>query len=183
MEKLEVYKLTNSKFRSHRTHKLYHDIYNSSTCYFTYAVFCDAFTSFSSILFILSFMVSFASSLKCTLTQYTVPPICFLSATGVFAFLFSICLLSFCVNARQGSASIFRQPTTTTDTKKLLILIFYSFIFTFKLFFIYSVVFVVRTIYTLKKYSKYKGFNNIEPTTNPTTKVATNRQPIGQSLL
>lgn len=115
-------------------HQLYHNIYYFSTCFSTYAVFCEALTSFSSILFILSFMVSFASSLKCTLTQYIVPPICFLSAIGVFAFLFSICLLSFCDNVRQGSASIFRQRTTTTDTKKLLFLIFYSFIFTFKLF-------------------------------------------------
>lgn len=71
-----------------------------STCFLTYAVCCDALTSLSNILFILSFMVSFVSSLKCTLTQYIVPPIIFLSATGVFAFLFSIRLLSFCVNAR-----------------------------------------------------------------------------------
>ena len=38
-------------------HKLYHDIYYFSTCFLTYAVFCDARTSFSSILFILSFIL------------------------------------------------------------------------------------------------------------------------------
>ena len=35
-------------------------------------------------------MVSLASLLKCTLTTYIVPPICFLSATGVCDFLLSI---------------------------------------------------------------------------------------------
>ena len=38
-------------------HQLYHDIYYFSTCFLTYAVFCDARTSFSSILFILSFIL------------------------------------------------------------------------------------------------------------------------------
>ena len=52
----------NSNFRSHRTHRLYHDIYNFSTCFFTYAVCCVPLTSFSISLFILSFIVSFASS-------------------------------------------------------------------------------------------------------------------------
>ncbi len=79
----------NSNFRSHRTHRSYHEIYNFSTCFLTYAVCCIPLTSFSISLFILSFMVSFASSLKCTLTTYIVPPICFLSATGVCDFVFS----------------------------------------------------------------------------------------------
>ena len=54
-------------------HQLYHNIYYFSTCFFTYAVCCVPLTSFSISLFILSFMISFASSLKCTLTTYIVP--------------------------------------------------------------------------------------------------------------
>ena len=79
----------NSNFRFHRTHRLYREIYNFSTCFLTYAVCCIPLTSFSISLFILSFMVYSASSLKCTLTTYIVPPICFLSATGVCGFVSS----------------------------------------------------------------------------------------------
>ena len=119
--------IENSNFRSHRTHRLYHEIYNFSTCFFTYAVCCVALTSFSINLFILSFMVSLASSLKCTLTTYIVPPICFLSATGVCDFLLSIFCSPFFVLPDKEEPLSADNRKLTTDLQKLSIPFIYSY--------------------------------------------------------